>query len=471
MLEAMNSVVFYMPLLRGPSMAIYSRLRSHACGRRKWSSDPDVGGTSRGGGLKGPVSALGLAKAATVPIQGIRPSTTMTRYLFDPRPGALPPFPNLSLGRRSPALLAAAHAYLQATTAPELLALDSETMAVDRPGGDPELMLTDRQFAQAVLDEPITSGSEPAASVAWPPCPMPRALSPRQQAMRGPWVVGSVPIGRGVAVMNSQVLRSAAFCRPELGVPNPALSDLRGYEILVDGFSLSQDHLDLLLYAISRLRYEPPVDQPALVSFTRRGFLSALGWSKGADGYERLTKAIDELAAARLTYRDGVRPATNGVVQSAALLERVEPSESAKLGQCTLALSSSLCGMLRFGRNTVVALEARAAIRGEFGRWLHGFVSSQKPGEPRRYDAEAVCAAGGLMASRLTDRLKTLRRTLQDLEAGTSNRSAQRTTAEAATCSAPAPAPALRCFAPVVMPGWRVTKEGGGWLLEMVRAA
>jgi len=118
-------------------------------------------------------------------------------------------------------------------------------------------MLTEREFVEAFLAEPAASQFEATAQTTPPQSTSAVGLSPRMQSKRGPFVVKKLRIGRGVAVMNSQILRSAAFCKPELGAPYPALSHLRGYEISVTEMTLTQDHLDLLLFAVSRVRYEP----------------------------------------------------------------------------------------------------------------------------------------------------------------------------------------------------------------------
>lgn len=382
---------------------------------------------------------------------------SMTTYLLGDRPNGLPEFPNISWQSPSAEMRRAARAYLDDTCSRELLPLDANTMAVERPGRDADEMLTDRQFAKAVLEAPAETSEAAALSRVDP------VNLNRQRAMQGPFVVNGVPLGRGVAAMNSQVLRSAVFCRAESGVSYPAVGDRRGYELSVNGPALSQEHADLLLFLISRLKYRPQPATPAPVAYTSRGFLCAMGWSTSAEGYRRLERVTHELCDSRLSLVD-----SSGRMQSlrnVKLVERTDALAAASPMRPELALSADLIALLQAGRNTVVDLAGRAALRGDFRRWLHSFVSSQKPGEERQYDAEALCAAGGLKSRRLTDDLKALREALSVLENGCSMHaghalSPSRLGAHSKSLS----------FSPVVASGWKVHKRQGMWFAEVTRA-
>ncbi|MCW5665460.1 MAG: hypothetical protein KIT35_16630 [Piscinibacter sp.] len=380
----------------------------------------------------------------------------MTTYLLGDRPNGLPEFPDISWQTPSAQMRRAARAYLDVSCSTELLPLDANTMAVERPGRDADEMLTDRQFAKAVL-EATAEASEAALSR------VDLANLNRQRSMQGPFVVNGVPLGRGVAAMNSQVLRSAVFCRAESGVSYPAVGDRRGYELSVNGPALSQEHADLLLFLISRLQYRPQPAAAAPVTYTCRGFLCALGWSTSAEGYKRLERVAHELCDARLSLVD-----SSGRMQSlrnVKLVERTDALAAASPMRAELALSADLIALLQAGRNTVVDLAGRAALRGDFRRWLHAFVSSQKPGEARQYDAEALCAAGGLKSRRFTDDLKALREALSLLENGCSMHGGH-----SLSPSRPGAHFKSLSFSPVVASGWKVHKRQGMWFAEVTRA-
>jgi hypothetical protein len=105
----------------------------------------------------------------------------------------------------------------------------------------------------------------------------------------------------------------------------------------------------------------------------------------------------------------------------------------------TVVLPAALFRILNLRRNAVIDLRARATIRSEFGRWLHGFFSTQTPGLERRFDAIALCAAGGISCARPADTVKRLRAVVGMLSIGKVLSAGQ-----------------TKLFAPIVNKDWRV---------------
>jgi hypothetical protein len=347
----------------------------------------------------------------------------MTTYLTQ-RPAALPVFPVLDLAYADSRAKSRAMDYLEQTASPALLQLDLGTQAVDRPGLNPEAYLTDRAYAQLVVeaarhDEAFVLGGAPSQDI-----------------------VNKLRIGNGQAALNSQLLRSSAFSRPALGIPLPIVADRSSYSIELGGLSPAPDHLDALLYAISRINRLPSLELGVPVSFTSHQFLSTFGWAVNSSSYQRMYRTISDLERIRLTFHDRSRP-SQGKTHISRLFSSVTMPHPDSVAQLwTVVISGNLFRIFDYGRNSVVDLEARAAIRGEFGRWLHQFFSTQKRGMVRTYDAEQLCRAGGLRSARLADDLKQLRAGLLLLETGA------------------VPGQRIRTrFEPLLEPGWSLAKD------------
>lgn len=121
----------------------------------------------------------------------------------------------------------------------------------------------------------------------------------------------------------------------------------------------------------------------------------------------------------------------------------------------TVVLPSALFKVYDLRRNAVVELNARAAIRSEFGRWLHAFFSSQTPSLERRFDAVALCSAGGVSCARPADTIKHLRAVVEMLTRG-----------EVLVRSG------TKRFAPVIASGWRIERDKhDGYALFASRAS
>lgn len=374
----------------------------------------------------------------------------MTRYTSGRRPTELPPLPRMTATLPSAAMKSAAQRYL--TQSEDLQELDMQTMATERTGCDESWMMTDREFASAVIAAPGAPTALKAASA-------PATEEPASPST-GKYRVGKLEIGGGNAVLNSQILRSGAFSAPELGVPLPVVADRNSFEISLEGVSPTQDHADALLYAISRIDQSPDPMLGTVVSFTTYQLIKAMGWSMNSRGYEHLRNVIRDLGKISLTYYDRSDPKNGRVTEGERVFNSVtRPEQNAKDQRWSIVLPPSLFRIFELKRNTLVDLNARAAIQSNFGRWLHAFVSSQKPGERRNYDAHALCEAGGLRSGRFSDDLKVLRETLAMLETGRVRRKSKGSETGVA----------VKTFEPVVAVGWELAKESERWSLDLER--
>lgn len=424
----------------------------------------------------------------------------MTKYLLA-RPRELPPLPpELASGSWQQAGLAAARAELLLRIEAWLAActeritqgdLESAALAHGRAGRDPGELLSDVAYARWVCEQlhapqaaplaplaPLAhlppgaaAAPAPAFSVpAQPPLPAQPGLfdsAPRaESAPAGPgslpsstgepggggFVAGRLRVGAGRAAMNTQVLRSAAFASPLPGVPLPVVADKADYQIVVrGGVRPTADHLDMLLFAVSRVAQQPAAGSSAgaEVSFTLHQFIAALGWACNTAGYDRARRVIAELRQIDMVYLEGDERTT-----FALFGDVTEPANKQTDRLWRVRLSGSLFRLFELGRNTLIDLQARAALRMEFGRWLHGFLSTQTAGQARSFDALELCEAGGLCAARDTDSLKHLRATLALLAKGEVSRASK-----------------VTAFRPLIGADWRVEKDSRTkrWVLHVTR--
>jgi hypothetical protein len=325
----------------------------------------------------------------------------MTCYLAV-RPTDLPPLPALDAGWVTEAMKAAATRFLEATEGlDELLA---QTLATERPGRASHELMTDDEFAALIVDLPISQVEESASTNT--ACALPA------------YTVGKLRIGRGQAVMNNQILRSSAFSAPMLDTALPVIADKNSYSVELHGVSPRADHLDVLLFAVSLVDSAPDPRLGVEVSFTSHQFLTTLGWAVNSAGYKRLEQVIRDLKRIEFQYHDRSRPKDGRIRVDNFFSSLDMPDRDNKEQIWRVTLPASLFRIYDLRRNAVIELQARAAIRSDFGRWLHGFISTQQVGKERVYDAEAVCRAGGLHSARLTDDLKYLRSTLAILAKG-----------------------------------------------------
>lgn len=329
----------------------------------------------------------------------------MTRYLAK-RPSALPPLPALDAARVTAAMHAAASAFLHAIEGLERH-LDN-TLATGRPGRPATELMADDEFARLILTLPV---SVPEDAEAEEGDAAAASLAPA-------YAVGKLRIGRGQAVMNNQILRSSAFSGPSLDTALPVLADKSSYSVELHGVSPRADHLDVLLFAVSLVDRTPHPRTGVEVSFTSHKFLTTLGWAVNSAGYERLVQVIRDLKRIEFQYHDRSRPKDGRIRVDNFFSSLDMPDRDNKEQIWRVTLPAALFRIYDLRRNAVIELQARAAIRSDFGRWLHGFISTQQAGKARVYDAEAVCRAGGLHCARLADDLKYLRATLAILAKG-----------------------------------------------------
>jgi hypothetical protein len=345
----------------------------------------------------------------------------MTCYLAT-RPAALPPLPALDLRRVDRPMQEAAAAFLAQCKG--LGAHLADTLATGRPGLAQQDMMTDDEFAQLVLDTPLQLAlalGPLAGGLAGDLAADMDTATPDLGAVAGAapaYAVGKLRIGRGQAVMNNQILRSSAFSGPTLDTALPVLADKSSYSVELYGVSPRADHLDVLLFAVSLVDRAPDPKAGIEVTFTSHKFLSTLGWAINSSGYERLVQTIRDLKRIEFQYHDRSRPKDGRIRVDNFFSSLDMPDRDNKEQIWRVTLPAALFRIYDLRRNAVIELQARAAIRSDFGRWLHGFISTQQVGKSRVYDAEAVCRAGGLHCARLADDLKYLRSTMAILIAG-----------------------------------------------------
>lgn len=340
----------------------------------------------------------------------------MTAYLAT-RPAALPPLPALDLRRVDLPMQEAAAAFLEKCKG--LGAQLADTLATGRPGLAQQDLMTDDAFAQMVLDTPLQLALALQPLAGELPSVSGEDLGLGPVAGGAPaYAVGKLRIGRGQAVMNNQILRSSAFSGPSLDTALPVLADKSSYSVELHGVSPRADHLDVLLFAVSLVDRAPDPKTGIEVSFTSHKFLTTLGWAVNSAGYERLMQTIRDLKRIEFQYHDRSRPKDGRIRVDNFFSSLDMPDRDNKEQIWRVTLPAALFRIYDLRRNAVIELQARAAIRSDFGRWLHGFISTQQVGKSRVYDAEAVCRAGGLNCARLADDLKYLRATMSILSKG-----------------------------------------------------
>jgi len=325
----------------------------------------------------------------------------MTRYMAK-RPAALPRLPNLDASRVDTAMQEEAADFLTKTKGQASLL--ASTLATERPGRPATELMTDDEFAKLVLELPALVRDSELQADATGGAPA--------------YAVGKLRIGRGQAVMNNQILRSSAFSGPSLDTALPVLADKSSYSVELHGVSPRADHLDVLLFAVSLVDRTPDPRAGVEVSFTSHKFLTTLGWAVNSAGYERLVQVIRDLKRIEFQYHDRSRPKDGRIRVDNFFSSLDMPDRENKEQIWRVTLPAALFRIYDLRRNAVIELQARAAIRSDFGRWLHGFISTQQVGKSRVYDAEAVCRAGGLHCARLADDLKYLRSTMEVLAKG-----------------------------------------------------
>jgi hypothetical protein len=334
----------------------------------------------------------------------------MTRYLAR-RPATLPRLPALDAARVTPAMHEEASAFLQAVEGRERHL--ASTLATSRPGRPATELMADDEFARLILSLPVAEQGDGANSAEG------QGVEAGMASAAAPaYAVGKLRIGRGQAVMNNQILRSSAFSGPSLDTALPVLADKSSYSVELHGVSPRADHLDVLLFAVSLVDRPPHPRTGVEVSFTSHKFLTTLGWAVNSAGYERLVQVIRDLKRIEFQYHDRSRPKDGRIRVDNFFSSLDMPDRDNKEQIWRVTLPAALFRIYDLRRNAVIELQARAAIRSDFGRWLHGFISTQQAGKARVYDAEAVCRAGGLHCARLADDLKYLRATLAILIAG-----------------------------------------------------
>jgi hypothetical protein len=321
----------------------------------------------------------------------------MTCYLAK-RPSQLPDLPPLDASCVTAEMHEQAREFLSSVKSQ--VTLLAETLATERPGLAAHELMTDDEFAQHILELPA------------------ELARPEPDRHAGPYTVGKLLVGRGQAVMNNQILRSSAFAGPTLDTALPVIADKNSYSVELHGVAPRADHLDVLLFAVSLVDRTPDPKAGIEVTFTSHKFLTTLGWAVNSSGYDRLMQVIRDLKRIEFQYHDRSRPKDGRIRVDNFFSSLDMPDRENKEQIWRVTLPAALFRIYDLRRNAVIDLPARAAIRSDFGRWLHGFMSTQQVGKRRTYDAEQVCRAGGLHSARLSDDIKYLRSVMKTLSSG-----------------------------------------------------
>lgn len=390
----------------------------------------------------------------------------MPRY-FATRPRALPPLPHLDASSLTSSCRQAARDWLAALDkidgARQLIA---DTFAADRPGLDPADLLTDEEYMRRIAETPdadlVDAPAAPSKAKPAPKASRESASEPSPEPAyelapgRG-FLAGKVRAGAGRAAMAVQVLRSPAFSSPELGALLPLVADRKNARIIVEApVPLTADHLDVLLFAISKVVNKPDPVLGTEVRFSIYEFVAALGWSDSQAGYARAIQSINELRRTNAILVEDVTAPKDKVdtIEFMLLGEFRRPGRGQADKKWSVNLPASLFELVEKSRCSLVDLNARAALRAPFARWLHGFFCTQTQGKRRAFGAVELCRAGGLQNARTANLLQHLRETLKCLESGQVERAGK-----------------THHFAPVVAPGWSLTQDPSGeWVLEAEKA-
>lgn len=322
----------------------------------------------------------------------------MSQYLQPRRPKALPPFPaqldlaRCAAGRDATAQRVLAEDYLRTSAAQATL--DAETFAAHRPGAADEL-LTDREYAGRCLAALGARDGRPAA--------------------------GSETLGytvfAGYSVMNRHVLRSGLFTQGAAG----ELTVLKAPEVrVVRSAALDDGHLDALLGVLSYStgRYDPDLGE--VVRFAPHAMLRRLGMSQNS-------------AAMRKLY--GWLTALQGTLVAVIEREHARFAQAPLLGELRGALDARgelqgaapwqvvvpaavFRGLIARGVFAAIRLDARRALTSPFAKWLHAFVSSQRPGVELVFDVDELARTGGLALANPAEARRRVRETLRALERG-----------------------------------------------------
>lgn len=352
------------------------------------------------------------------------------------------------------------------------LDLNWESLAYRRPGVPADQLLTDLEYAKAMLARPCSIA--PHSSVESAPNdeqderpiiiePAPAITKPNAPEITlqtwAPPRFGALTLHDGYALMSSQILRSRVFQSPPLDTWMQPLGESSAVQMRVGGFSPTTDHHHMLLFAISLISGQPDPKLGAAVQFSTGQFIAASGWARNTRSYKRVAALIQELSRVRLTFRRPAEGCSLTVVSDAPLLAGVTEGQSAgKTELWQLVLTTQLLALFGMGRNTLLEMRAyRALHETPSAVALYGLIASQKPGVVRRFDARELCAFCGLFAERDVDNRKALKLALEQVKAGMPTGRRKKT------------AGAEDAFEPV-LDSWSFEKTTRGWVVAITRS-
>ncbi len=330
----------------------------------------------------------------------------MTRYLGS-RPAGLPRLPALSLKRPTPAMQAAARAWLNATAS--LSHLDGETVACGRPGLASGEMLTDREFAQRVCDValPELAALEDLESV--------RAVSVCEAQLRR----AEYDVRDGYGVMNTRFLRCGLFSSAQ-AEHLPVLRSRTGDWVLRRGKPLGQDHLDFMMAVLAGTSGRFDAKLGEAIAFSPYQVCETLGMSKNHAALAKLKEWAADLMGTVIELHEPEgphpeRPTMSQFLGSLTTLPREEVEAMRREGTLPAAPAGTkvfwqvvvpavvFTEFVKKGVFSGLRLDVRRALNSPFQKWLASYMSTHEPGRILAFSIPELAEAGGLNISTATE--------------------------------------------------------------------
>lgn len=342
----------------------------------------------------------------------------MTQYL-GPRPARLPRLPALSLKRPTPAMQAAARAWLSATA--HLAHLDGETLATGRPGLGTGEMLTDREFAQRLCEAVLDDAEllESLESV--------RAVSVSEAQLRR----AEYDVRDGYGVMNTRFLRCGLFSSAE-DTHLPVLRSRTGDWVLRRGKPLGQDHLDFMMAVLASTSGQFDAKLGEAIAFSPYQVCETLGMSKNHASLEKLKAWAADLMGTVIELHEPEgphpeRPTMSQFLGSLTTLSKEEVDALRLAGSLPSAPPGSkvfwqvvvpavvFTEFVKKGVFSGLRLDVRRALNSPFQKWLASYLSTHEPGRILAFNIPELAQAGGLRICTATEHgRKNLRRAVRD---------------------------------------------------------
>lgn len=309
----------------------------------------------------------------------------MTQYL-DIRPTALPALPALDASGVDPSMQARAARWMELTE--HQLHLDESTYATQRPGVDPDWLLTDREYARLIAQAPLASA--PATS------------SPGKGNQRP--VPFKVYDGRGV--MNTRFLRCGLFGGAAADERLPVLKSKTGDWVQCRGARLHQDHLDVMLALFRRTTGTYDVRLGEEIIFNPYELCQALGMAVNSTSLVKLASWIKDLQSAVIELHEPQGPHPERPV-STPLLSNLDnevakdevdgrPLPRGRVMWSVVVPAPVYKSFVASRLFSAIRLDVRLALESPFIRWLSAYMSTHEPGYILALDMPTLAQAGGL---------------------------------------------------------------------------